>query len=280
MKAGKDEFLNAKIAEIMERLPREGSVIVAFSGGIDSSVVAALAHRALGHKSLAVTVDSPLLPSGELEVARRVAEQIGIKHLVIKLNELEIPGFSGNPPDRCYLCKKFRFEKLRELANEKGFRAVVDGTNLSDLGEYRPGLKAAKESGVYSPLLEAGLSKEDVRRLARLLGFNIAGKPAATCLATRIPYNHRLTTRQLVRIDKAESYIRSITGVKILRVRAHGNLARIEVGAGEQNLFYDTKISSQIAQGLKELGYEFVTLDLEGYKSGRFDHKLKSKGSS
>jgi len=280
MKAAKDELLNAKIAEIMERLAREGSVIVAFSGGTDSSVVAALAHRALGHKSLAVTVDSPLLPSGELEVAKRVAEQIGIKHLVIKLNELEIPGFSSNPPDRCYLCKKFRFEKLRELAAENGFRTIVDGTNLSDLGEYRPGLKAAKELGVYSPLLEADLSKEDVRRLARLLGFNTAEKPAATCLATRIPYNNRLTTEQLARIDKAEGYIRSITGVKVLRVRAHGNLARIEVGAGEQNLFYDTKISSQVAQRLKELGYDFVTLDLKGYKSGSFDHRLQSKGGS
>jgi len=280
MKAGKDEFLNAKIAEIMERLVREGSVIVAFSGGTDSSVVAELAHRALGHKALAVTVDSPLLPSGELEVAKRVAEQIGIKHLVIKLNELEIPGFSSNPPDRCYLCKKFRFEELRGLATENGFRTIVDGTNLSDLGEYRPGLKAAKELGVYSPLLEADLSKEDVRRLAQLLGFTTARKPAATCLATRIPYNNRLTTEQLARIDRAESYIRSITGVKILRVRAHDNLVRIEVGTGEQSLFYDTEISSRVAQRLKELGYEFVTLDLEGYKSGSFDHRLQSKGDS
>ena len=280
MKTTDDEFLNAKIAEIIEGLAQEGSVIVAFSGGTDSSVVAALAHKALGHKSLAVTVDSPLLPSSELEVAERVAEQIGVKHLVIKLNELEVPSFSSNPPDRCYLCKKFRFEKLRELAAENDFRTIVDGTNLSDLGEYRPGLKAAKELGVYSPLLEAGLSKEDVRRVAQLLGFTTAGKPAATCLATRIPYNRRLTTTQLARIDKAESYIRSITGVKVLRVRAHGNLTRIEVGAGEQNLFHDTEISSQVVQRLKELGYEFVTLDLEGYKSGSFDYRLQSKGGS
>ena len=278
MKTTDDEFLNAKIAEIIEGLAQEGSVIVAFSGGTDSSVVAALAHKALGHKSLAVTVDSPLLPSSELEVAERVAEQIGVKHLVIKLNELEVPGFSSNPPDRCYLCKKFRFEKLRELAAENDFRTIVDGTNLSDLGEYRPGLKAAKELGVYSPLLEAGLSKEDVRRVAQLLGFTTAGKPSATCLATRIPYNRRLTTTQLARIDKAESYIRSITGVKVLRVRAHGNLTRIEVSAGEQNLFHDTEISSQVVQRLKELGYEFVTLDLEGYKSGSFDYRLQSKG--
>ena len=280
MKTAADGFLKAKIAEIMQRLAREGSVIVAFSGGTDSSVVAALAHRALGHKSLAVTVDSPLLPSGELEAAKKVAKQIGIKHLVIKLNELEIPGFSRNPTDRCYLCKKFRFEKLRELAAENDSRTVADGTNLSDRGEYRPGLKAAKELGVYSPLLEAGLSKEDARRLAQLLGFATAEKPAAPCLATRIPYNRRLTTTQLARIDRAETYIRSITGVKVLRVRSHGSLARIEVGAGEQNLFHNTKISSQVAQRLKELGYEFVTLDLEGYKSGSFDHRLQSRKGS
>lgn len=277
MEIASDEFLNGKVAEIMERLGGKGRVIVAFSGGIDSSIVAMLAHRALGNKSLAVTIDSPLLPSGELEVARRVAEQTGVKHLVVKLNELEIPGFSNNPPDRCYLCKKFRFKKLGELAAENHSTTVVDGANLSDLSEYRPGLKAAKELGVYSPLVEAGLSKGDTHRVAQLLGFPTASKPAGTCLATRIPYNRRLTITQLARIDQAESYIRSITGVKVLRVRAHGNLARIEVGASEQNLFFDPKVSSRVAQRLKELGYKFVTHDLEGYRSGSFDSKLQRK---
>ncbi len=277
MEIASDEFLKGKAAEIIEGLRGRRGVIVAFSGGIDSSVVAMLAHRALGNKSLALTIDSPLLPSGELEVAKKVAEQIEVKHLVAKLNELEIPGFSNNPPDRCYLCKKFRFEKLRELAVENHSMTIVDGTNLSDLGEYRPGLKAAKELGVYSPLLEAGLSKGDTRRVSQLLGLPTASKPASTCLATRIPYNRRLTITQLVRIDKAESYIRSVTGVKVLRVRAHGNMARIEVGAGEQGLFFGPKVSSQVARRLKELGYKFVTVDLEGYRSGSFDSKLQRK---
>jgi uncharacterized protein len=274
METTADESLSSKIAEIMARLGEKGSVIVAFSGGIDSSVVAMLSHRALGHKSLAVTIDSPLLPSGELEAAKREAEQIGVKHLVVRLNELEIPGFSSNPTDRCYLCKRFRFKKLKELAVARDYTTIVDGTNLSDLGEYRPGLKAGKELGVYSPLLEVGLSKEDTRRVAQLLSLPTASKPAGTCLATRIPYNRRLTATQLVRIDQSESYIRSITGVKVIRVRAHGNLARIEVSAGEQNLLFDPKVSSRVAQRLKELGYKFVTLDLEGYRSGSFDRKL------
>jgi uncharacterized protein len=275
MDIASDEFLNGKIAEITKGVGAKGKVIVAFSGGIDSSVVAMLAHRALGNKSLAVTIDSPLLPSGELEVAKGVAEQIRVNHLVVKLNELEIPGFSNNPPDRCYLCKKFRIKKLRELAAENDSMTIVEGTNLSDLGEYRPGLKAAKELGVYSPLLEAGLHKGEIHRVAQLLGSPMASKPAGTCLATRIPYNRRLTITQLARIDKAESYIRSVTGAKVLRVRSHGNLARIEVGAGEQNLFFDLKVLSQVARGLKELGYKFVTADLEGYRSGSFDHKFK-----
>ena len=280
MKTASDEFLNRKIAEVMEGLRGKGSVIVAFSGGIDSSVVAMLSHRALGHKSLAVTIDSPLLPSGELEAAKREARQIGVKHLVVRLNELEIPGFSNNPPDRCYLCKRFRFKKLKDLAVERDYTTIVDGTNLSDLGEYRPGLKAAKELGVYSPLLEAGLSKEDTCRVAQLLGLPTVSKPAGTCLATRIPYNRRLTATQLARIDQAESYIRSITGVKVLRVRTHGNLARIEVSAGEQNLFFAPKVLSRVAQRLKELEYKFVTLDLEGYRSGSFDRKLRGKETS
>lgn len=276
MKSAKDELWNGKIAKIMESLRRKASVIVAFSGGIDSSVVAALAHRALGRKSLAVIIDSPLLPLGELEDARRMAEQIGVKHLVVKLNELKIPGFRSNPPHRCYLCKKFRFGKLKEMAVEKGFKTIADGTNLSDLGQYRPGLKAAKELEVYSPLLEAGLSKEDTRRIAELLELPTASKPASACLATRVPYGHDLTITELKRIDRAENHIRSITGVKALRVRDHGFLARIEVELSEQNLFFDKESLSQVARGLRELGYEFVTLDLEGYRFGSFDQKFRT----
>lgn len=266
--------LGQKIADIIESLKAKGSVVVAFSGGIDSSVVTALACKALGHRSLAVTINSQLQPSADLEDARRTAEQIGINHLVVSSNQLEIPGFRDNPPHRCYLCNKFRFGKLKEIAIERDFKVIADGTNLSDLNEYRPGLKAREELGIYSPLLEAGLSKEETRRIARLLELPTANKAASPCLASRVPYGHELTTARLKRIDRAESWIRRITGAKVLRVRDHDELARIEVGPNERNLFFDEETLGRVARKLKELGYEFVTLDIEGYKSGSFDQKF------
>lgn len=205
-----------------------------------------------------------------------IAEQIGINHLVIKLDPLEIPSFRNNPPHRCYLCQKSRFKKLKEIAVEKDFKTVADGTNLSDLGEYRPGLKAREELGVYGPLLEAELSKEDTRIIAKLLELPIASKAASPCLASRVPYGHELTETRLERIDRAEKYIRALMGVKVLRVRDHDQLARIEVGPSEQNLFFDEKTLNQVARKLKEFGYDFVTLDLEGYRSGSFDQEFQA----
>lgn len=264
-----------KIADIIESFRAKGSAVVAFSGGVDSSVVAAFAYEALGSKSLAVTVISSLLPSGERSVASQVAEKIGIEHIEVRLNELRIPGFKNNPPNRCYLCKKFRFEQLKKMALERGLATIADGTNVSDLGEYRPGLKALEELGIYSPLLEAGLSKEDSRKIARLIGLPNVNKPSSPCLATRVPYGEELTVSLLKRIDDAEKRVRSITGAKVVRVRDHGQIARIEVGAGERYLFFQDRILDRISHELKELGYEFVTLDTEGYKPGKFDRKLK-----
>lgn len=280
MKGAEDELWCQKIAQIIEDLRRKGSIIVAFSGGIDSLVVAALAFRALGHRSLAATINSPLLPSGELGDARRMAEQIGVNHLVLKLNELRIPGFRDNPPHRCYLCKKFRFGKLKEMAIERDYKTIADGTNLSDLGEYRPGLKAVEELGVYSPLLEAGLCKEDTRRIAKLLNIPKTNKPASACLASRVPYSGELTPARLKRIDYAESWVRRITGADVIRVRDYDELARIEVGPSERNLFFNEETLSRVAQELKKLGYEFVTLDIEGYRYGSFDWKLHKLGET
>jgi len=277
LKDADNRLCKDKIDDLVENLRRRHSVAVAFSGGVDSSLVAALAHRALGQKALAITIDSPLMPAGDLDDAKRTAKEIGIGHMILGLNELDIPGFSANPPDRCYLCKRFRFEKLKEKAIEIDFETVADGTNISDLGEYRPGLKAAKELGIYSPLLEAGLSKEDTRMMGDLLGLPTAAKPASPCLATRIPYGQPLELARLERIDRAEGHIRTLTGVKVLRVRDHGNLARIEIGQDEIDLLSDVEMLRQISQGLKRLGYEYVTLDLEGYRSGSFDQTFRDE---
>jgi len=270
------DFLETKKRELVRELKEKGSVVVAFSGGVDSSVVAALAYEALGQRSLAVTIDSPLLPRGELEDAKNIINEIGIKHAIVGLNELETPSFCTNPRNRCYICKKLRFEKLKEVAGKEGYQVVAEGTNFSDLGQYRPGLRAAEEIGVYRPLIEAGLSKADTRRMARLMDLSNAGKPASSCLATRIPYGQVLTAEKLGRIDDAENFIRELTGVKVLRVRDHGDIARIEVGRGERCLFYDECFMTTIAQKLKQLSYEFVTLDLEGYRFGSYDEALSS----
>ena len=260
-----------RMEKLLKGFREKRSVVVAFSGGVDSSVVSALAFKALGEKALAVTIDSPLLPRGELEDAKKIADEIGIKHLVVRLNEFEDPNLAMNPPDRCYICKKMRFKKLREMANEGGFNEIADGSNFSDLGQHRPGLKAAKEEGVYHPLMEAGLSKEDTRILARLLNLSNADNPSSSCLASRVPYGQKLTSEKMERIAQAENYVREMTGVKVLRVREQGDLARIEVGVDERRLFYDEELMSGIAGKLKQLGYRFVTLDLEGYRFGSFD---------
>jgi len=263
--------LAKKIERILDSISRKKSLIAALSGGIDSSVVAALAHRALGEKALAVTVESPLITSDDLRDAVRVAEHIGINHLVLNLNELELPGFQTNPPERCYLCKKYRFAKLKELARRQGYCEVADGTNFDDLKQYRPGLKATRELGIYSPLVEGEITKGDVLAAAEFLGLTVAGKSHNSCLATRVPYGEELTVARLKRIDEAEQYLRDLIKAKDLRLREHGSLARLELDQTGMARILDERISHQVAQRLKELGYRYVTADIEGYRFGSFD---------
>ena len=271
------QHLVRKMSEVVEKLKSKGSVLVAMSGGVDSSLVALLSKKALGSKAIAVTADSMTLPSGELQEAKRLAEEIGIEHIIIKVDETSNPNFVSNPPNRCYYCKKELILKLKDIARDRRMETIVDGTNADDMKVHRPGALALAESGVYSPLADAGLGKEDVRTLARMLGLPNADKPSMACLGSRFPYGEEITKDKLHLVAEAERLVRELTGVRELRVRVHGNLARIEVGREERGLLFDQGLMEVIAKKLKSLGFVYVTMDLLGYRSGSMDEVLKEK---
>jgi uncharacterized protein (TIGR00268 family) len=269
--------LQEKRKKIIEHFHKLESVMVALSGGVDSSVVAALAYEALHEKAIAVTFDSPLTPADEIEDARAVAKVIGIRHQVHKSDELKNESIVENPPNRCYHCKLDRFRQARVLAVKLGIDAIVDGSTLSDEGEHRPGMQAIDELGIISPLREAKITKPEARQLARAFKLPVAEKPSNSCLATRIPYNEPLTRDRLSRIAAAEKAIRDIIDVEVLRVRDHGNLARIEVAFENLDLIQRKEVAQQIVEELIALGYEFVTIDLRGYRFGSFDEESIQK---
>jgi uncharacterized protein len=257
-----------------------GPVVAAFSGGVDSSVVLAAAARALGPSRVyAVTADSPTYSRTELEWAKRVAGLLGVNHVIIGTNELDDENFASNPPIRCYYCKKELAQRLKEVAERVGAKVVVDGTNSEDLGGHRPGYLAFKEEGVRSPLAELGFTKSDIRQVARLLGLPNWDKPSMACLASRIPYGQRITLERLKRIEAAEEAVRALTGARQVRVRDHGDIARIEVGRGERRLLFSEEVMDEVARRLKQLGWRYVALDLEGYRSGSMDEVLAEKVS-
>lgn len=266
--------LRDKANLILDELRSFGKVMVAFSGGIDSTLVAYLAKLALGKDAIAVTADSPSLPSSELEETKRLAREIGIKHMAIRTEELEDPRYLSNPANRCYFCKKELSEKLKSLADDLGVSAIVDGTNADDLQGHRPGAAALAEEGVRRPLSEVGMTKAEVRELARLLGLPNFEKASMPCLSSRIQYGQLITPERLLRIEESENFIRSLTGVKELRVRDHGNLARIEVGREERGLFFDEQVLDQIGNSLREFGFTYVTFDLVGYRSGSMNEPM------
>ncbi len=255
-------------------------VIVAFSGGIDSTLVALLAKLALGKNAIAVTADSPSLPSSELRESKRLAKIVGIAHLVIRTEELEDPRYVANPANRCYFCKKELSLKLKELAAGLGISTIVDGTNADDLQGHRPGASALAEAGVRRPLAEVGLTKGEVRDLARLLGLPNFDKPSMPCLSSRIQYGQAISPERLQRVEKSENLIRSLTGVKELRVRDHGNLARIEVGRDERKLFFNDDVLDTIGEALRDFGFMYVSFDLFGYRTGSMNESLISGISS
>lgn len=265
------EDLNHKLEELKHFIKEKGKdgLVIAFSGGVDSSTLAAVSHEVLGERAVAVIAQSPTYTSEEMRDAKKIAEDIGIKLYVVETNELENPDFSRNPENRCYYCKKELLVSLIEFANKLGFKAVFEGTNFSDLNDHRPGFKAVQEvKGVFSPWMVNGFSKGEIRAVAKQLGLSVHDKPALACLASRIPFNEKITAEKLSRIDKAEQAVKAATGVKQVRVRDHNGLARIEVAKAERALFCNVDVLDRVAEDLKGLGFKYVTFDLEGYRSG------------
>lgn len=247
------------------------NIIIAFSGGVDSSLLLKIACEAASrkHKKVyAVTIHTELHPMNDLTIAKRVAEEAGAEHLIIKVNELQEAGINKNPENRCYLCKKYLFSKIRELAYTLNVNLILEGTNEDDLYVYRPGIKALKELGIISPLAEAKMSKKDIRKLAGEYGISVANRPSAPCLATRFPYGTELSYEEMKRVEEAEEYLKSL-GFYNIRVRVHRETARIEIDSIDMDKLLRNK--DGVIFKLKELGYHYVTLDLEGFRSGSMD---------
>ena len=253
----------------------ESPVLVAFSGGVDSSVVLTVASLALGRSNvLAVTATSPIHHEEDLLWAKRVAELLGVTHILVESHELKDPNFISNPPNRCYFCKKSLAEELSKVAERFGAKTVVDGTNASDLSGYRPGLLAFVEAGVRSPLAEVGITKDEAREIARALSLSNWDRPSMSCLATRIPYGEPIDVEKLKRVAEAEKIVKALTGVSVVRVRDHGYIARIEVSRDERKKLFNDSTMDRVAEELRKLGYKYVTLDLHGYRSGSLDELL------
>lgn len=245
--------------------------VVAFSGGVDSTFLLKVASEILGDKTIAVTANSETYPKRELEEAKLFTKAQGIRHIVIETLELEIAGFADNPPDRCFYCKHELFSKLAEIAKNNGIKYVLDGSNFDDRNDHRPGMRAAKQLGVVSPLKEAKMTKEDIRELSKEFGLSTWNKPSFACLSSRFPYGTKITHDKLVVIGEAEDYIRDL-GFQELRVRHHDTIARIEVG--KSDLGRIVAFADQITDKLKTLGFLYVTLELSGYKTGSMNYTL------
>jgi uncharacterized protein len=264
--------VSGKRQALLEIIRKHGPVLVAFSGGVDSTLLAFLAREALGEKSRCVLLDSPVVPRAAVEEARRIAADLGLALDVIPVPLLESGTFCSNPEDRCYHCKKISAGYLKSRAAELGLSCIADGINVSDTGEHRPGLRASDEEGIVHPFIEAGCTKQDIRAIARECGLPVWQKPSAACLSSRIPYGDGITREKLLMIEEAEAFLK-VSGLGQLRVRAHGTIARIEVHKEEMGRILEQR--DEVHARLRSLGFSYVTLDLGGYRTGSMDEVLK-----
>lgn len=269
-----DGALTSRERRLHELLGSYGSAVVAFSGGVDSAYLAWAATQVLGPAALCITADSPSYPDHHRQLALAVAREFGLRHEFIRTAEIERAEYRANPVDRCYYCKQELYGVLTQLAAARGFAVVVDGSNADDRSDYRPGRRAAREFGVRSPLDEAGLTKPDIRELSRRAGLPTWDEPASACLSSRIPYDSEVTPGKLRMIERAEAVLREL-GFRVCRVRHHDSLARIEIGGDELARALEPEVRERIVEALRAIGYQHVTIDLQGYRMGSLNEGVR-----
>ncbi len=268
--------MDPKLDRLNDLLRQTGGVLVAFSAGVDSTFLLKVAHVALGERAVALTASSPTAPPGELETAKAFAANLGCRHIIVNSHELANPSFHQNPVNRCFFCKDELYRICREEADRLGISVIVDGTNLDDLRDHRPGLKAAKEWGVRHPLVEAEMTKDDIRCHSRELGLPTWDKPSSPCLSSRFPYGTEINLERLKQIGTCELFMKELR-FREFRVRYHGDLARIEVAQNEFDRLFERATREAISRKFKEVGFSYVSLDLQGYRTGSLNEVLKPK---